>query len=109
MKTNKISWVLIGVRPKSDEKIEEKVLQKILNEAFDEERVYHLFLCGNEIDKTGSLEEMEEGFKTVSSQVDDYKEGDYCIISKHEDGDLLFLPTIIENDVKKIGGNINNM
>lgn len=105
-----ISWVLVGVRPRNEEKLEENVLQRLLEETFKEGKMYTLFLCGTEIDKTGTLEEMEEGFETVSSQLEEYKEGDYCIISKHDEADLLFLPTIIkDDDVEEISGDTTNM
>ncbi len=93
---SEISWVLVGVRPVKNEKLEEGVLEKILNKSFSEDKIYHLFLCGTEIDKTGTLHEMEEAFKLLQLEMNEYKEGDFCIISKHEEADLLFLPTILK-------------
>ena len=95
--TSNISWVLVGARPASEEEtFTEEVLQKLMNESFDEKRLYSLFLCGAEMDKTGTLEEMETGFILVMKSFKEYKEGDYCIIAKHDEGDLLFLPIIDE-------------
>jgi hypothetical protein len=96
--TSEISWVLVGVRPRTEQPLEEAVLHKILQESFEENRTYTLFLCGTEVDKSGTLDEMEEGFRKIKDGVEEYSEGDYCIISKHEEGDLLFMPAIIEED-----------
>ena len=104
-----VSWVLVGVRPRTEEKLPEEILQKILEEAFQPERTYKLFLCGAEIDKEGTLHEMEEGYKLLKKQMEEYKEGDYCIISVHEEADLLFLPTEIEDNAKDLSGNIDSM
>jgi hypothetical protein len=103
--TSEISWVLVGVRPRTEQPLEEVVLNKILQESFEENRIYNLFLCGTEVDKTGTLDEMEEGFRMIKNGVEDYSEGDYCIISKHDEGDLLFMPAIIEEgDLKETPG-----
>jgi hypothetical protein len=104
-----VSWVLVGVRPRTEEKLEEEVLQKLMVESFQNERSYGLFLCGVQVDKKGSLDEMEEGFRMIKQNLEEYKDGDYCIISEHEEADLLFLPTIIEENAQDISGNIDSM
>jgi hypothetical protein len=99
--TSEISWVLVGVRPRGDEPLQEEVLHKIMEESFQEDRTYSLFLCGTEVDKTGTLEEMEEGYRMIKKGVEDYTEGDYCIISKHDEGDLLFMPAVLDEGGEK--------
>ncbi len=107
--TSNVSWVLVGVRPRTEDKIEEEVLQRLLVESFQDDRTYKLFLCGAEIDKTGNLDEMEEGFNLLRKNMKEYKDGDYCIISTHDEADLLFMPTELEDNVEEIGGNTNNL
>ena len=96
MEVSNISWVITGVR--TEDKISEERLQELMVEAFLPDRIYHLFLCGSELEKEGTLVEMEEGFLMIKSQVEEYNEGDYCIISKHEGADLLFLPVIMDDE-----------
>ena len=108
-KISNISWVLVGVRPNTSEPASEETVQKMLMEAFLPGKIYKLFLCGVEVDKEGNLEEMEEGFLMLKSKMEEYNDGDYCIISQHEEGNLLFLPTIIDDDVKDFSGNIDTV
>ena len=109
-KISDVSWVLVGVRPRTEEQLPEEVLQKLMVESFMDDRIYKLFLCGTEIDKTGNLDEMEEGYKLLRKSMDEYKDGDYCIISSHDEADLLFLPTELEeNDAKEISGNTDSV
>jgi len=100
-KPSAISWVLVGVRPKGDEPLQQATFEKILEESFQENRTYSLFLCGTEVEKTGTLEEMEEGYKMIKDGVKDYSEGDYCIISRHDEGDLLFVPAFFDEESEK--------
>lgn len=104
-----VSWVLVGVRPRDEEKLPEETLQRMMEDSFSEGKVYKLFLCGVEVDKEGTLDEMEEGFKMVKKNMDEYNDGDYCIISRHEEGDLLFLPVILEDDAKEVSGNTDSL
>ena len=110
-KVSDVSWVLVGVRPRTEEKLPEEVLQKLMVESFMDDRIYKLFLCGTEIDKSGNLDEMEEGYKLLRKSMEEYKDGDYCIISRHDEADLLFLPTEIDgdDDVKEIGGDTDSL
>jgi hypothetical protein len=104
-----VSWVLVGVRPRTEEKLEEEVLQKLMVESFLPERTYKLFLCGAEVDKAGTLDELEEGYKLLKKSMEEFKDGDYCIISVHEEADLLFLPTELEDDVEEVSGNTDSV
>lgn len=104
-----VSWVLVGVRPRNEEKLEEEVLQKLMVESFQPERKYTLFLCGTQMDKSGTLDEMEEGFRMIKTNLEEYKDGDYCIISEHEEADLLFLPTYVEEDAQDVSGDTNSL
>ena len=109
-KQSNVSWVLVGVKPTGEEQLEEKVLHKMNMEAFMPDRTYKLFLCGIEVDKTGTLVEMEEGYELLKKNLEEYNDGDYCIISSHEEGSLLFLPIEIkEEDAKNLIGNTNNI
>ena len=105
-----VSWALVGVRPFGEEPLSDAVVHKMLMEAFLEGKTYKLFLCGTEVDKTGTLVEMEEGYLLLKKNMEEYNDGDYCIISSHDEGSLLFLPTQIEeSDVKDLSGNIDNL
>ena len=106
---SKVSWVLVGVRPAGDEALAEDVISRMLTEAFEEKRAYKLFLCGVEVDKQGTLTEMEDGYLLLKSQLKEYKDGDYCIISTHVEGSLLFLPTELEENAKNIIGDTDHM
>jgi hypothetical protein len=106
---SKYSWVLVGVRPLTEEKLPQESLERMLAEAFIPEKTYTLFLCGAEIDKVGTLAEMEEGLEVLKSGMEDYKDGDYCIISQHEEGSLLFLPMEMEATDENLGGDPDSL
>lgn len=92
-KLSKYSWVLIGYKSKTeDEKLTDEDLEKLTQEAFISGKVFQLYLCGAFVDKSGTLEQMEEGLDLILGKMTDYHEGDYCIVSDHENGNLLFLP-----------------
>lgn len=92
-KKSKYSWILAGYRPKEQgEKIEEAQLHQMATEAFIPDKIFQLFLCGAFVDKSGTLEEMEAGLDIIIEKMKDYHDGDYCIVSSHEKGDLLFIP-----------------
>lgn len=92
-KKSKYSWVLAGYRSKKqNEKIEEDQLHQMAIEAFMPNRIFQLFLCGAFVNKSGTLEEMESGLDLIIKKMKNYHEGDYCIVSSHEKGDLLFIP-----------------
>lgn len=93
MEKSDVSWVLVGIRPNGETKIHPDILSELLRESFKPERVFHLFICGAEVEKKGTLEEMEKGYYMVKNSLDEYREGDYCVISRHSEGDLLFMPT----------------
>ena len=106
---SKYSWVLVGVRPSTEDTISEETAQKMLTEAFLPGRSFTLFLCGAEIDKQGTLEEMEDGLEILMKGMEDYNHGDYCIISKHEEGNLLFMPLEPEEEnAQEISGDTNH-
>lgn len=96
-KKSKYSWALVGIRCPGEEKPDEQEVQKMLEESFLPGKLFQLFLCGAEVDKSGTLEEMEDGLDLIIEKMTDYHEDDYGIISLHEKGSLLFLP-IIEKD-----------
>ena len=105
---SRFSWVLVGIRPVSEEQISEETAQRMLAEAFLPGRTFTLFLCGAEIEKQGTLEEMEEGLTILMDGMKDYNVGDYCIISKHEEGNLLFMPLEPEEEnAQEISGDTN--
>lgn len=87
-----ISWILVGVRP-VDEQIEltEDMLNIAMTEAFKENNKYKLFLCGADVEKEGTLEELEIGYHMVKQEVEEFTDGDYCIIYNHPLVDLLFM------------------
>jgi predicted DNA-binding protein len=87
-----ISWALIGVRSHGEAQLTEEEANEMLKKSFGENASFSLFLCGKEVDEEGSLEDMENGFKLLRENMEDYKHGDYAIISKHELADLLFMP-----------------
>lgn len=105
-----VSWALVGVRPHEEGSLPDEIVHKMTMEAFLEGKIYKLFLCGTEVDKTGTLAEMEEGYLLLKKNMEEYRDGDYCIISSHDEGSLLFLPTQIdETDVKDFSGDIDNL
>jgi len=90
---NTYDWVLTGTKPvKEGTVLTEDQIKEMLEVAFKEGSKFQLFLCGAMIDRTGTLEEMEDGLKLIIAESEDYKPGDYCIISSHEYGSLLFMP-----------------
>lgn len=108
-KQSNVSWVLVGVRPKNEEQLDEATLNKMAMEAFMEGKIYKLFLCGTEVDKSGTLIEMEDGYNLIKKNLEEYKDGDYCIISSHEEGNLLFMPKEIEDNAEDLIGNTDNL
>lgn len=108
---SKLTWVLVGVRPSNpDTPISQEQSQKMLMEAFLPEKLYKLFLCGQEVpDKPATLKEMEDGYFLIRAGLPDYEIGDYCIISSHEEGNLLFAPIeaneLDTSNAQDIGGN----
>jgi hypothetical protein len=105
----KVSWVLFGIKPSKDEQLEEHVFQRMLSEAFIPGRMFKLYLAGAQIHKLGSLEEMESGYDIVKKEMEEYQFGDYGIISTHEEGELLFMPIELPDDVKDFSGNIDSL
>lgn len=90
---NNYDWVLAGTRPTDDKTpLTEEQIKEMLEEAFLPDRTFQLFLCGAFVDRHGSLEELEEGLELIIKDADDYSPGDYCIVSKHTHGNLLFMP-----------------
>lgn len=89
---SKYSWVLVGFRTTTGEKLPEEKIQNFVKQSFDRDN-FQLFLCGALVDKYGSLVDMENGLDLILNQMKDYHDGDYCIISTTEDCDLLFCPT----------------
>lgn len=95
-KQSSISWILVGVKPKDKLDIDNESLSKLLRDSFNLDSIFTLFLCGTEVDKTGNLVEMEDGYEMIKTSLKEYVEGDYCIIAKHTEADLLFMPTEIK-------------
>lgn len=105
-KLSKYYWALSGYRTATEgEKLEDDVIEKMITEAFLPGKNYELFLCGALVGKSGTLEEMEDGLDLIISSMEDYTPGDYCIISNHESGKLLFLPIKPEDYDKDFSGN----
>jgi len=105
-----ISWALVGVKPKG-EKISEEDMEKMLLEAFLPEKKFIPFICGAAVEsRTGTLEEMENGYNLlkIGSEDYEYQEGDFCIISEQSEGSLLFVPVEIEENVKDVSGNTSD-
>ena len=87
-----VSWVLVGVRPVDTEvELTEEMLGIAMQEAFKENNRYKLFLCGADVNKEGTLEELEIGYHMVKQDVEEFADGDYCIIYNHPLVDLLFM------------------
>ena len=104
-----VNWVLSGVKP-PDGKLEimDDVLQMITLEAFMPEKKYDLYLCGEVIpDKTGTLQEMEDAYKLLKSELKEYEFGDFGIVYTHDAGNLLFFP--IDTDDENLGGNTDTL
>ena len=101
---NSPGWVLVGTRPKEGKTLEDSDVEKMLSEAFMPERKFTLFLCGAYVnDKTGTLEEMEEGYSIIKTEMKEYQHGDYGIVSSHEEGELLFMPIeLTEEDLQNV-------
>lgn len=101
-----ISWVLIAtqINKESADKYPLEILtQKMIQEAFQPGKFFKSLLCGEEIEKYGILDDMEKAFTIMSQGVEDFQEGDFCIISTHEEGRLVFLPIILNmNEVEEV-------
>ena len=109
---SKISWVLTGINSKeADNKLEEQEIQEMLNNSFLEDSKFTLFLCGSLVeDKTGTLEEMEDGYVLIRYNMEEFQYGDYGIVSYHEKGSLLFMPfEMTDEQIEEVGqlGHIN--
>jgi hypothetical protein len=92
---SKVGWALAGVR--TQEEISQEEISKLLTESFLPEKKFTLFLCGEELpEKTGTLEEMEVGLSVLKAGMEDYEVGDYAIISRHDEVDLLFVPVELD-------------
>lgn len=106
---SKLGWVMVGLRPiKPGTPVTEEMVQKMLMEAFLPDKVYKLFLIGEIIeDRSGTLKEMEDGYYILRAGMPDYQNGDYCIISSHEEGNLLFMPIESNNELLQNAQNIS--
>lgn len=112
---NKLSWVLVGIRPKNEgEKLPEETVERMLHDSFSEGVEYDLFLCGEVVqDKKAPLGEMESGYYMLKAGMPDLAYGDYGIIASHEEGDMLFVAmemdpeTISTINAQDISGNTN--
>jgi hypothetical protein len=99
MNENEVSWALVATKLKDEylEKYNEEVLeQKMLQEAFQPGRFFKSMICGEEIEKYGILEDMERVYCMMKEGVEDLEAGDFCIISVHEEGQLLFIPVEVD-------------
>ena len=102
--TDGISWALVATKINKThlEKYPEDALeQKMLQEAFQPGRFFKSMLCGEEVEKYGVLEDMEKAYSILRENVDDFEVGDFCIISTHEEGQLLFLPVEVDMEEAK--------
>lgn len=96
-----ISWVLIAsqMNKESTDKYPLEILtQKMMQEAFRPGKFFKSLICGEEIEKYGILDDMEKAFAMMSQGVEEFQEGDFCIISSHDEGRLVFLPIILNMD-----------
>jgi hypothetical protein len=96
-----ISWILIATQINTDsaEKYPLEILtQKMMQEAFQPGKFFKSLICGEEIEKYGILDDMEKAFTMMSQGVEEFQEGDFCIISSHDEGRLVFLPIILDMD-----------
>ena len=92
MEKSKYSWVLIGTKDEDGKEIPKERAEELILESFGDDKIFQLFLLGNHVEKFATLPEMEEGLELVISEMKDYEESAYCIISKHKEGELLFCP-----------------
>lgn len=95
MEKSEYSWVLIGSKGVDGDLSLEKI-DELTRNSFNDDSTFQLYLLGNHIEKFGTLEEMEGGLNLVIEEMDEYEEGAYCIISEHEEGQLLFCPVKME-------------
>ena len=100
-----VNWVLSGIRPPNDKlEIDDEVVKMIMLEAFMPGKKFDLYLCGEVVDnKSCTLQEMEDGYALLKSELKDYKFGDFGIVCTHTDGNLLFFP--IDQTDENFSGN----
>lgn len=88
-----IGWAFAAVKVKNGEEfLDEDTANRLLQEAFEEDRSYKVILCGAVIDKPGNLLEMETAYNLLKTEMPDYQQSDFAIISEHDEADLLFIP-----------------
>jgi len=88
-----IGWAFAAVKVKSGEEfLDEATAHRLLEEAFAKDRMYKVLLCGAVIEKTGDLQEMEAAYNLLKTEMPDYQQSDFAIISEHDEADLLFIP-----------------
>ena len=88
-----LGWALAGIKVKTGEEfIDEEISQQLLVESFKDDTVYKVFLCGAVIEKTGTLQEMEDAYYLLRADMEDFDHSDFAIIAEHDDADLLFIP-----------------
>lgn len=88
-----IGWAFAAVKVKSGEEfLDEITASRLLTDAFSEDRIYKVLLCGAVIEKTGDLQEMEKAYHLLKKEMPDYQQSDFAIISEHDEADLLFIP-----------------
>ena len=107
-----IGWVLLGTSTDNpDTKLTDEQVSKMLHEAFEENRVYELFLCGAYVDQRGTLAELEIAYKLISEKMEELGPTDFGIVSIHDEGRLLFIPSkIAESDeVEELSGNTDTV
>jgi hypothetical protein len=102
-----ISWVLVGVQPVGASSIEKEVLDRLMMESFIEGKKYQMYLCGSYVNIESDLQELEKAYLLLRSRMEDYQEGDYAIVSKHPEANLLFIP--IESNDEDLSGNTNDI
>ena len=88
-----LGWALAGIKVKTGEEfLDEELSQQLLIESFKDDAVYKVFLCGAVIEKTGSLQEMEDAYHLLKAGMEDFDHSDFAIIVEHDEADLLFIP-----------------
>lgn len=88
-----IGWVLSGISPNT---LGKESIERMLSEAFDENVIYRVYVCGADVNRPAGLSEAEDAYRVLREGMEDYELGDFGIVYEEEEGKLLFFPTEIE-------------
>ena len=92
---SKYNWAHIGTsytKEKENLNVSDELMERLIRESFIEGRIFYLVIYGLKTKETGSLSDIENGFDLFKKESNNYRHGSYCILSRHEEIDLLFAP-----------------